>query len=104
MESQLIQNSAPVSDDDSDIVSSPSLQAPVVDLRTHIIEDYLDKYEMVEDTPEKVRKHISKKKSALRGKRLRFDDPSSIDFSSQIFQLRFGVFCICDGTLSKGTQ
>ncbi|KAK1369490.1 hypothetical protein POM88_035582 [Heracleum sosnowskyi] len=53
MESQIINDSVPISDSDSDIISSTSLLAPVIDLRVYIIENYLDIFEIVEDTPER---------------------------------------------------
>ena len=50
MESQTINDSAPISDSDSETVSSPFLLSPfllspVVDLRVFIIENYLDIFE-----------------------------------------------------------
>ena len=54
----MINDSAPISDSDSEIVSSPSLLSPVTELRVYIIKNYLDIFEIVEDTPERVKKRM----------------------------------------------
>ena len=87
MESQSIHDSAPSFDSDCELASSPSSLVPVIDLRRYIIEDYMDLFEIVEDTPEKVKKHLLKSKSSnFKAKRLKFEDPTGL---LQIFLPQF---------------
>ena len=87
--------SAPTYGFDSETISSSSLLIPGTDLSIYIIENYLDLFEVVEDTPEKVRQdELQRSLSDIRAaKRLKFDDPTGL---LHIFLPRFfnsGIVC-----------
>lgn len=72
MESQIIHDSAPNFDSDSQIESPPSSLVP-------IIEDIQDFDEIVEDTPERVKKYIIKQETSnLKARKLKFDKPIAL--------------------------